>query len=41
MRTFEWLTRGCMKLTLLVAVAALPGGSLLLLFPRVRRAAFG
>jgi len=41
MYALQWLARGGTSLALLFIIAVLPGGSLLLLFPRVRHAAFG
>jgi hypothetical protein len=40
-QTLQWMARGGLQLVVLLTVAAVPGGSVLLLFPRVRRVAFG
>jgi hypothetical protein len=41
MLALHWLARGGLTLAVLLTVAVIPGGSLLLLSNRVRRAAFG
>jgi len=38
MHTIQWLSRSGLTLTVLLIIAVLPGGSLLLLSSRVRRA---